>query len=207
MGGKYKGKGKTVVTPTGKINSGSGINFSSTPVTNSSDFNWQNFADPNMYGSSVSPVVTGVTQPFNFNNNNNPMDFTGTNPSTLNTGILNLQAPIGTADFGGLSAPTFSGSDVPPKPFSFSDWGSKNKDLIAGGVGIANSLANAYFGWKNLGLAKDQFNFQKESWNKNFANQVITTNNQLEEQARKRYSNSPTSNMTPQEYMATHGVK
>ena len=93
------------------------------------------------------------------------------------------------------------------KPFSLSDWGSKNKDLIAGGVGIANSLANAYFGWKNLGLAKDQFNFQKESWNKNFANQVITTNNQLEEQARKRYSNSPTSNMTPEEYMAKHRVQ
>lgn len=94
-----------------------------------------------------------------------------------------------------------------PKPFSFSDWGSKNKDLINGGVGIANSLANAYFGWKNLGLAKDQFNFQKDSWNKNFANQVITTNNQLEEQARKRYSNSPTSNMTPEEYMAKHRVQ
>ena len=94
-----------------------------------------------------------------------------------------------------------------PKPFSFSDWGSKNKDLINGGVGIANSLANAYFGWKNLGLAKDQFNFQKDAWNKNFANQVITTNNQLEEQARKRYSNSPTSNMTPEEYMAKHRVQ
>lgn len=95
----------------------------------------------------------------------------------------------------------------PPKSFSFADWGSKNKDLIAGGVGIANSLANAYFGWKNMGLAKDQFNFQKDSWNKNFANQVITTNNQLEEQARKRYSNSPTSNMTPEEYMAKHRVQ
>lgn len=94
-----------------------------------------------------------------------------------------------------------------PESFSFADWGSKNKDLIAGGVGIANSLANAYFGWKNLGLAKDQFNFQKDSWNKNFANQVITTNNQLEEQARKRYSNSPTSNMTPEEYMAKHRVQ
>lgn len=205
MGGKYRGKGKTVVTPTGKINSGSGINFSSTPVTSSSDFNWQNFADPNMYGSSMSPVVTGVTQPFNFNNS--PMDFTGTTPSTLNTGILNLQAPVGTTDFSGLSAPTFSGSDVPSKPFSFADWGSKNKDLISGGVGIANSLANAYFGWKNLGLAKDQFNFQKDSWNKNFANQVITTNNQLEEQARKRYNASPTDNISPEEYMAKHGVK
>lgn len=94
-----------------------------------------------------------------------------------------------------------------PKSFSFADWGSKNKDLIAGGVGIANSLANAYFGWKNLGLAKDQFGFQKDAWNKNFANQVITTNNQLEEQARKRYSNSPTSNMTPEEYMAKHRVQ
>ena len=94
-----------------------------------------------------------------------------------------------------------------PKPFSFADWGSKNKDLIAGGVGIANSLANAYFGWKNMGLAKDQFNFQKESWNKNFANQVTTTNNQLEEQARRRYISSPTTNISPEEYMAKHGVK
>ena len=93
------------------------------------------------------------------------------------------------------------------KPFSLSDWGSKNKDLIAGGVGIANSLANAYFGWKNLGLAKDQFKFQQESWNKNFANQVTTTNNQLEEQARKRYNASPTTNISPEEYMAKHGVK
>ena len=93
------------------------------------------------------------------------------------------------------------------KPFSLSDWGSKNKDLIAGGVGIANALANAYFGWKNLGLAKDQFNFQKDSWNKNFANQVSTTNSQLEEQARKRYNASPTTNISPEEYMAKHGVK
>ena len=93
------------------------------------------------------------------------------------------------------------------KPFSFADWGSKNKDLINGGVGIANSLANAYFGWKNLGLAKDQFKFQQESWNKNFANQVTTTNNQLEEKARQRYNASPTTNISPEEYMAKHGVK
>ena len=103
-------------------------------------------------------------------------------------------------------APTTLDIDT-PKPFSLSDWGSKNKDLINGGVGIANSLANAYFGWKNLGLAKDQFNFQKESWNKNFANQVSTTNTQLEEQARKRYNASPTTNISPEEYMAKHGVK
>mgnify|MGYP003498412589 CR=1 FL=1 len=103
-------------------------------------------------------------------------------------------------------APTTLDIDT-PKPFSLSDWGSKNKDLITGGVGIANALANAYFGWKNLGLAKDQFNFQKESWNKNFANQVTTTNNQLEEQARRRYISSPTTNITPEEYMAKHRVQ
>lgn len=103
--------------------------------------------------------------------------------------------------------PTKLGIDPPAKPFSFADWGSKNKDLINGGVGIANSLANAYFGWKNLGLARDQFGFQKDSWNKNFANQVTTTNNQLEEQARRRYISSPSTNITPEEYMAKHGVK
>jgi len=176
-----------------------------TPVQGNTNFNWQNFADPSMYGTTVAPASVGSSQPYNFNTS--PVDFTNSTQSNLSTGSLNLQSPQGTPDFGSLSAPTFSGGSTPAKPFSLSDWGSKNKDLINGGVGIANSLANAYFGWKNLGLAKDQFNFQKESWNKNFANQVTTTNNQLEEQARKRYNASPTTNITPEEYMAKHGVK
>jgi len=213
MGGKTKPKYSSGIKFSNTAGKGTrGIDFnipsanagiSGVPTNNT--FNWQNFADPSIYGTTVAPASVGSSQPYNFNTS--PVDFTNSTQSNLSTGLLNLQSPQGTPDFGSLSAPTFSGSDVPDKPFSFADWGSKNKDLINGGVGIANSLANAYFGWKNLGLAKDQFNFQKESWNKNFANQVITTNNQLEEQARKRYSNSPTSNMTPEEYMAKHRVQ
>lgn len=212
---KYRKSGINFSSSEGKGTRGIDFNIPSpdmrgggTPVQGNTNFNWQNFADPSMYGSSMSPAVGGTPQGFNFNTSS--MDFNGNTPTGLggtNFGSMNLQTPNMSTDFGGFSTPGFSGSDVPDKPFSLSDWGSKNKDLIAGGVGIANSLANAYFGWKNMGLAKDQFNFQKDSWNKNFANQVITTNNQLEEQARKRYSNSPTSNMTPEEYMAKHGVK
>ena len=201
---KLKGKTKPVATV--------GINFNTpvadTKVPSNSVFNWGNFDNPNMYGSSIAPNTGYTAQPFNIGAS--PMDYTNGRFSGLvnpNTGSLNLQTSLSNTDFGGFSTPGFSGNDIPSKPFSFADWGSKNKDLINGGVGIANSLANAYFGWKNLGLAKDQFKFQQDSWNKNFANQVTTTNNQLEEKARQRYNASPTTNISPEEYMAKHGVK
>lgn len=39
---------------------------------------------------------------------------------------------------------------------------------VAQGLG---GLMGAYTGWKNLGLAKDQFNFEKAATNRNLANQ------------------------------------
>ena len=36
-------------------------------------------------------------------------------------------------------------------------------------VGTGSSLANLYLGFKGYGLAKDQFDFQKDSFNRNFA--------------------------------------
>lgn len=222
MGGKYRGKGKTTVTPKGyqrntdfpygdapgrldglntSMQMTPGLSFGGAPSVVpdwSGNFGQRPTPDyPIGAFNQVSGIQDGGTL-FDAAKGAGFMDTSGINqfqfgkPTLANSPSFGVTAPLPVD---------------PPKPFSFSDWGSKNKDLINGGVGIANSLANAYFGWKNLGLAKDQFNFQKESWNKNFANQVQTTNNQLEEQARKRYSNSPTSNITPEEYMAKHGVK
>lgn len=222
MGGKYRGKGKTTVTPKGyqrntdfpygdapgrldglntAMQMTPGLSFGGAPAVVPSAWD-------KTFGQSYDPrpSVGAVNAAQGIWDGQTLFDAAGS------AGLMDTQG-INQFQFGKptlANSPSFGviPTDIdPPKPFSFSDWGSKNKDLINGGVGIANSLANAYFGWKNLGLAKDQFNFQKESWNKNFANQVITTNNQLEEQARKRYSNSPTSNITPEEYMAKHRVQ
>jgi len=51
---------------------------------------------------------------------------------------------------------------------------------IAKGVEAASGLANAYLGYKNYGLAKDQFGFTKAMANRNIANQASEYNTGLQ---------------------------
>lgn len=44
------------------------------------------------------------------------------------------------------------------------------------GIQALTGLANAYVGYKGLGLAKDQFNFQKSAANRDIANQAKLIN-------------------------------
>lgn len=62
-------------------------------------------------------------------------------------------------------------------------WWSTNKDTIGGvaqGVQALAGLANAYMGYKNYGLAKDQFNFTKAAANRDVANQARLINNEIQ---------------------------
>ena len=59
-------------------------------------------------------------------------------------------------------------------------WLEQNANGLAGiGMGIQglSGLANAYMGYKNYLLAKDQFNYQKGLANRNLANQAKVINN------------------------------
>ena len=59
-------------------------------------------------------------------------------------------------------------------------WLQKNANGLAGiGMSIQglSGLANAYMGYKNYLLAKDQFNYQKGLANRNLANQAKIINN------------------------------
>lgn len=49
------------------------------------------------------------------------------------------------------------------------------------GLGAFSTLANMYTGFKSLGLAKDQLQFQKSSFNKNFNASAQSYNNQLKD--------------------------
>lgn len=49
-----------------------------------------------------------------------------------------------------------------------------------------SSLAGLYTGFKSLGLAKDQFNFQKDFANTNLNNSIQSFNNGLEDRLRTR---------------------
>ena len=70
----------------------------------------------------------------------------------------------------------------------------------------ASSLANLYMGMKQYGLAKDQLNFQKDSFNKQYAANQQLTNSRLEDRQARRVLENP--NATPvADYMSKWGVK
>jgi hypothetical protein len=77
-----------------------------------------------------------------------------------------------------------------------------------GGLALqgASSLANLYMGMKQYGLAKDQLNFQKDSFNKQYAANQQLTNSRLEDRQARRVLENP--NATPvADYMSKWGVK
>ena len=72
-----------------------------------------------------------------------------------------------------------SGPGYPRKPESTSGLG----EYLGMGADLANiglSGVQAYLGWENLGLAEDQFAFEKAAANRNIANQGKQVNNAYE---------------------------
>ena len=51
--------------------------------------------------------------------------------------------------------------------------------LVLGTLNAGTGLANAYLGYRNYGLAKDQFNFSKNAMNRDIANQGKLINNDI----------------------------
>ena len=73
---------------------------------------------------------------------------------------------------------------------------------VLGGI---SGLANAFTGFKQFGLAKDQFNWQKDAFNTNLLNQANLVNQQLERKATAdAYWSS--SAPDPSEVMQKYGV-
>lgn len=68
-------------------------------------------------------------------------------------------------------------------------------------LGAGQALMNALMGMRQYGLAKRQFEFQKNAWNQNMANQRKTVNTQLEDRQRARVAANPTAYQSVGEYM------
>ena len=80
-------------------------------------------------------------------------------------------------------------------------------DKINAGVGVFNAALGAISAYKALKLGKDNLNFQKESFAKNYEASKNITNAQLENAQRVRVSADPTNAMSVADYMAKYGVK
>jgi len=120
-------------------------------------------------------------------------------PTVVNPAISEPQAVMNTVAIPSLagSADLYTGSDFaklsPEQQAAFASSGGTIGDTgnmipgqggqtgwdmgdVAKGVEAASGLANAYLGYKNYGLAKDQFGFTKAMANRNIANQASEYN-------------------------------
>jgi hypothetical protein len=84
--------------------------------------------------------------------------------------------------------------------------GAQTMGYIPTALGIGNIGLNAFMGMKQYGLAKDQFNLQKEAFNKNYALQKKTLNNTMANRARANAAANPNA-MSEAEYMSKYGLK
>jgi hypothetical protein len=72
--------------------------------------------------------------------------------------------------------------------------------------GIA-ALGGAYMGYKQLGMAKDQFNFQKKAFQTNLRNSIQSYNTALEDRIRGRTSAYDGKEQDVQAYLSKNSLK
>ena len=86
-------------------------------------------------------------------------------------------------------AQLFDSKGNPADPYgSFGKYGQKSQ--LSQYTDVGTGIANAYLGYKNLQLGRDQFGFAKDSFNVNLANQAQLLNNEMENRQRARLETS-----------------
>ena len=84
--------------------------------------------------------------------------------------------------------------------------GISHNGVAGTALDAASALMNGYLGMQNYGLAKDQFNFQKDAFNKNWAAQSKLTNASLSDRQAARVASNPTAYQSVSDYMKANGV-
>lgn len=126
-----------------------------------------------------------------FNSNNGLTDFSGANTFSIDP----INSGTGT-----------TGTDWWTKLMGGKDSkGMESTGLLTGGLGALQGLANSWIGFQQLGLAKDQLGFQKDAFNKNYANNVSLTNSQLQDRQQARVAANPNATAVT-DYMAANRV-
>lgn len=75
--------------------------------------------------------------------------------------------------------------------------GQNTAGIVPTAVQGINALAQGWLGFQQLDLAKDNLAFQKDAFNKNYANQRQLTNQQLMDRQRARYAANPNAYAAP----------
>tara|TARA_R110001632_G_scaffold72043_1_gene166827 strand:- start:65 stop:574 length:510 start_codon:yes stop_codon:yes gene_type:complete len=133
---------------------------------------------PNLSSSNSNQIqdfnnLGGLNLPSNYNfGNQNSMENNGIGERFATDNLAKLKLDPQSSYFTGGGEPTGMGKYL-------------NKDFL-GGAGSAlqglGSLASGWAAMKNLKLTRQAMDTQQDQWNKNYGSQVITTNNQIDNQ-------------------------
>lgn len=85
--------------------------------------------------------------------------------------------------------------------------GTKLNGWGGAALGLLQGLGSAYMGMKQYGLAKEQLQFSKDSFNKNYESQKSMTNASMEDRQRARIAANPGAYQSVGVYMAKNGIK
>ena len=85
--------------------------------------------------------------------------------------------------------------------------GIRTNSALGTGMGILQGLGNAYMGMKQYGLAKEQLQFSKDAFERNFAAQRQMTNTNLQDRQRARVASNPGAYQSVGDYMNQNGVR
>lgn len=118
-----------------------------------------------------------------------------------NLGSLGASQPANTGMFSAFS--NWLNGDTGRSLFGGTDpsTGFQSMGIVSPTLQGLGSLFQAWNGMQTLGLAKDQFNFQKNAFNTNLANQRQTYNTALEDRIRGRTSDYAGKEQDVQSYL------
>lgn len=133
---------------------------------------------------------------------------TGVMPAPVNAGGYSADIPqAAPAEAGSLLGDMWSSFKNLPWLNSKNANGIEQQGILSPAISGLAALGNGYLAMKQFGLAQDQFKFQKQAFEQNWAAKKATTNAQLEDRQRARVASNSGAYQSVGDYMNQYGIK
>ena len=135
-----------------------------------------------------------------------PMQTTG----RLNLSFDSPNRPLGDNPLGLSPTPTLDFFNVNPdvdKSGGLMGFLNNNAKGITAGTNLLTGLLGGYLGMKQLGLAKKQYEFEKDAFNKQYAAQRTILNADMRDRQQARVTARPWAAQSVEDYMKQNEVK
>ena len=153
----------------------------------------QQFALPSNSLNDLAMSNVGQTSGYNLGNGMNNAFAIDPNILSGMQGII----PDANATGGGWMSTLFGGKDKN---------GFQTSGMVSPLASLLGAGAQAWLGGKQVGLAEDTLDFQKDAFSRQFNNQATLTNASLRDRQAVRYARDPNRYQSPDEYMKQNKV-